>query len=371
MRALIPLMLAPLVVAGPVSAQSADPHAGHDMSVMGQVPPAKPAPVDPHAGHDMSGQGMSGMTMAPARQTPVQMPAPAADPHAGHDMSSMPGMDMGAMDHSAMGHDMAGPPDTATSADDGGRPPREPTPAAALSGPTYAADRYFDPTAMAAARAAMLAENGDVRLSAVLVDRLEAGFGDGERSYLWDTQGWTGGDINRFWWKSEGQGDFNGKLEDAEVQALYSRAIRPFWDVQAGVRQTFRPDLKDTTDLVLGVQGLAPYWFEVDAAAFLSTEGDLSARVEVEYDQRITQKWILQPRAEITLAASDVPEIEVGSGLSTLELGLRLRYEIRREFAPYVGVEWNRRFGDTRDLVEARGGEAEDVRAVIGLKSWF
>lgn len=365
MRAFLPLVLAPLVVGAPALAQTADPHAGHDMSAMGQAAPAKPAPVDPHAGHDMSG-----MSMAPARQTPVQTPAPAADPHAGHDMS-MPGMDMGAMDHSAKGHGAAGPPDTPTSADDAGRPPLAPTPAAALSGPAYAADRYFDPTAMAEARAAMLAENGDVRLSAVLVDRLEAGFGDGERSYLWDAQGWTGGDINRFWWKSEGQGDFNGKLEDAEGEALYSRAIRPFWDVQAGVRQTYRPDLKDTTDLVLGVQGLAPYWFEVDAAAFLSTDGDLSARVEVEYDQRITQKWILQPRAEIALAASDVPAIEVGSGLSMLELGLRLRYEIRREFAPYIGIEWSRRFGDTRDLVEARGGEAEDVRFVVGLKSWF
>jgi copper resistance protein B len=262
-----------------------------------------------------------------------------------------------------------GPPDTPTSADDAGRPPRQQTPAAAMTGPAHAADRYFDPTAMAAARDAMLAENGDVRTTGAVIDRLEAGFGDGNAKYLWDAQGWTGGDINRFWWKSEGEG--GSRLEEAEVQLLYSRAIRPFWDLQAGVRQTVRPDLKDTTDLVLGVQGLAPHWFEIDAAAFLSTEGDLSARIEAEYDQRLTQRWILQPRAEVTLAASDVPEVEVGSGLSSLELGLRLRYEIRREFAPYVGFEWTRRFGETRDLVEAGGGEAEDVRFVVGLKAWF
>jgi copper resistance protein B len=368
MRGLLPILL-PLVVATPVIAQTADPHAGHDMSAMGQSAPAlaapeKPAPANPHAGHDMSG-------MSRPSQTPAS--PPAADPHAGHDMSgmAMPGMDMGPMDHSAMGHGAMsmGPPDLQTSADDAGRPPRAPTPAAALGGPAYAADLYFDPAAMAAARQAMLAENGDVRTTGVIIDRLEAGFGDGETSYLWDAQGWTGGDINRFWWKSEGEG--SGKLEDAEVQALYSRAIRPFWDLQAGVRQTIRPDLKDTTDFVLGVQGLAPHWFEIDAAAFLSSEGDLSARIEAEYDQRITQRWILQPRAEVTIAASDAAEIEVGSGLSSLELGLRLRYEIRREFAPYAGIEWTRRFGDTRDLVEAGGGEAEDVRFVVGLKAWF
>jgi copper resistance protein B len=339
MRALLPVLL-PLVVATPAMAQTADPHAGHDMSAMGQTAPApaacaKPAPADPHAGHDMSGM-------------------------------SMPGMDHSTMNH---GDTAMGPPDTPTSADDAGRPPRAPAPAVALGAPAHAADLSFDPAAMAAAREAMRAENGDVRTTAVVIDRLETGFGDDDAAYLWDAQGWTGGDIDRFWWKSEGQGD--GKLEDAEVQALYSHAILPFWDLQAGVRQTVRPDLKDTTDLVLAVQGLAPHWFEIEAAAFLSTEGDLSARVEAEYDQRITQNWILQPRAEITLAASDAPEIEVGSGLSSLELGLRLRYEIRREFAPYVGVEWSRRFGETRDLVEVGGGEADDVRMVVGLKAWF
>ncbi|WP_404413628.1 copper resistance protein B [Brevundimonas vesicularis] len=324
-----------------------DPHAGHRM-------PAQPAPVDPHAGHDMA---------APAPAQP--------DPHAGHDMSAM----APAQADPHAGHDMSamsmGPPDVPTSADNPGRRPEDPLPAAALGGPAHAADLVFGTEAMAASRRTLVRENGDVRTTAVIVDRLEAGFGDDGESYLWDVQGWTGGDINRFWWKSEGEGDFGGELEEAEVQALYSRAVTPFWDVQAGVRQDFRPDGEDTTHLVLGLQGLAPHWWEIDAAAFLSTEGDLTARVEAEYDQRITQRLILQPRLEIDVSASDIPELEIGSGLSSVEAGLRLRYEFRKEFAPYVGVEWSRAFGDTADYIEARGGEADDTRFVIGLKAWF
>ena len=326
---------------------AADPHAGHQM-------PAQPAPVDPHAGHQM-----------PAA-TPGQ-----ADPHAGHDMSAM----SPAQTDPHAGHDMStmsmGSPDVATSSDNPGRPPEDPLPPAALAGPVHAADLVFGAEAMAASRRTLIHENGDVRTTAVILDRLEAGFGDGGETYLWDVQGWTGGDINRFWWKSEGEGDFNGALEDAEVQALYSRAVTPFWDLQAGVRQDFRPDGEDTTHLVLGLQGLAPHWWEVDAAAFLSTDGDLTARVEAEYDQRITQRLILQPRLEIDASASDIPELEIGSGLSSIEAGLRLRYEFRKEFAPYVGIEWSRAFGDTADYIEARGGETDDTRFVVGLKAWF
>lgn len=372
--------LAPLILAASAfSAQAQDPHAGHVMPARTQpaapptpVPetPARPAAQDPHAGHVM-----------PPTQTPPaadphaghQMPAepPAVDPHAGHDMSAMPSAQ--AAPHA--GHDMStmsmGPPDVPTSADNPGRPPEDPLPTAALSGPRHAADLVFGTGAMAAARQTLVRENGDVRTTAVILDRLEAGLRDDEESYLWDVQGWSGGDINRFWWKSEGEGDFGGGLEEAELQALYSRAITPFWDVQAGVRQDFRPDGEDTTHLVLGLQGLAPYWWEIDAAAFLSTEGDLTARVEAEYDQRITQRLILQPRLEIDASASDIPKLEIGSGLSSVEAGLRLRYEFRKEFAPYVGVEWSRALGDTADCIEARGGEADDTRLLLGLKAWF
>ena len=375
--------LAPLVLAvSAFNAQAQDPHAGHTMPAT--AAPTRPAPAprptpqaparpaqDLHAGH----------VMPPAQTPPAadphaghQMPAATpgqADPHAGHDMSAM----SPAQTDPHAGHDMStmsmGPPDVATSSDNPGRPPEDPLPPAALAGPVHAADLVFGAEAMAASRRTLIHENGDVRTTAVILDRLEAGFGDDGETYLWDVQGWTGGDINRFWWKSEGEGDFGGELEEAEVQALYSRAVTPFWDVQAGVRQDFRPDGEDTTHLVLGLQGLAPHWWEVDAAAFLSTDGDLTARVEAEYDQRITQRLILQPRLEIDASASDIPELEIGSGLSSIEAGLRLRYEFRKEFAPYVGIEWSRAFGDTADYIEARGGETDDTRFVVGLKAWF
>ncbi|MFK4057383.1 MULTISPECIES: copper resistance protein B [Brevundimonas] len=371
-----PRAAAPRRATPPASAQApaADPHAGHDMSS------APAAAADPHAGHDMSG-----MQTAPAT-------APAADPHAGHDMSAMqtspaqPGVsdphaghDMSAVPPAAdphAGHDMSamagGAPNIPTSVDAvGGRMVETPPPAAARAAPAHAADLLFDPVVMAASRKQLLVENGDIRSTAVLIDSIEASFGDGEETYSWNAQGWTGGDINRFWWKTEGEGEFGGRLHEAEVQALYSRAVAPFWDVQAGVRQDFRPDGEDTTHLTVGVQGVAPYWFEMGAAAFLSTEGDLTARVEAEYDQRITQKWILQPAVEVALSASDIPELEIGSGLTSVTAGLRLRYEIRKEFAPYVGVEWSRSLGDTADYAKARGEDPEDFRLVVGIKAWF
>lgn len=365
MNRLALVALAPLLLAASASDASAqDPHTGHVMPQTQTPPasdphaahraPAEPQAADPHAGHEMSNRA----------------PADRADPHAGHDMPATgPAQDPHA------GHDMAtmtmGPPDTPTSADNPGRPPEDPVPPVALAGPAHAADLIFGAEAMARARRGMVAENGDIRTTAVIIDRLEVGFGDEDESYLWDVQGWSGGDINRFWWKSEGEGAFGGDLEEAEIQALYSRAVSPFWDVQAGLRQDFRPEGEDTTHLVLGLQGLAPHWWEIDAAAFLSTEGDLTARVEAEYDQRITRRLILQPRLELEFSAVDIPELETGRGLSSVEAGLRLRYELRKEFAPYLGVEWSRALGDTADYIEARGGDAEDVRLVVGLKVWF
>ncbi|WP_292070496.1 copper resistance protein B [Brevundimonas sp. UBA7534] len=376
----------------PAPTVPADPHAGHDMSTTGQTQPApampaghdmssmqagqQPAPTvpaDPHAGHDMSTTGQT----QPAPAMPAghdmstmqagQQPAPTvpADPHAGHDMSTM--------GQTPAGHDMSGmamPPDVPTSADNPGRPPETPPPPGATSGPAHAADLLFDPAEMAAAREQLRVENGDVRTTAVVMDQLEATFADGEDAYAWDAQGWTGGDINRFWWKSEGEGAFDGEVEEAEIQALYSRAFRPFFDFQTGVRQTWRPE-GDRTDLVVGVQGLAPYWFEVDAAAFLSNKGELTARAEAEYDQRITNRWIVQPRAEVVLSAEDIPELRIGSGLSSLQVGVRLRYEFHKEFAPYIGVEWTRSFGDTADFLEADGRSSEDTRLVVGIRAWF
>lgn len=337
--------------------------AGHDMSTMNQT---RPSPTMP-AGHDMSTMGQTPTPAMPAAHDMSTMrqsqPAPAMP--AGHDMSTMGQM--------PAGHDMSGmtmPPDVPTSANNPGRPPETPAPMSATSGPTNAADRLFDPAEMAVARAQLRVEHGNARTSAVIIDRLEATFANGGEGFAWDAQGWTGGDINRFWWKSEGDGAFGGEIEKAEVQALYSRAFRPFFDFQTGLRQTYRTE-GDRTDLVVGVQGLAPYWFAVDAAAFLSNKGELTARAQADYDQRITNRWIIQPRAEVLLSAEDIPQLRIGSGLSSLQVGARLRYEFRKEFAPYVGLEWTKSFGNTADFLAADGRSSVDTRLVVGIRAWF
>lgn len=201
-------------------------------------------------------------------------------------------------------------------------------------------------------------------------DRLELGFGDHENTYVWDAQGWIGGDWNKLWVKAEGEGVRGESPESAEIQALYSRTLTPFWDLQAGGRYDVRPD-PGLTHAVIGVQGLAPQWFEVDAAAFLSDRGDATFRAELEYELLLSQRLILQPRFEVNAAAQDVPELGLGAGVNNIELGARLRYEIRREFAPYVGVSWSRKLGDTADLARADGGHAGNLAVVAGLRLWF
>lgn len=293
----------------------------------------QPAASDPHAGHEM-----------PAMET-------APDPHAGHDMP--------AMDHSQH----QAPNDTATI-------PQSGPPPAALSGPAHAADALFGVDQMAPSREQLRGNQGGQSHSFFGLDRLEAQIRDGEDSYLWDSNFWTGGDIDKLWVKSEGEIGSSGEVDEAEVQALWSHAIGPFFDLQTGVRYDIRPR-PDRPQAVIGVQGLAPYFFELDAAAFISTKGDITARIEAEYDQRITQRLILQPRAELLLSAQDIPEYGVGSGFSSLQAGLRLRYEITRQLAPYIGIEWQRDIGDTADYTRTAGGEPDQVVGLVGLRFWF
>jgi copper resistance protein B len=252
----------------------------------------------------------------------------------------------------------------------GAAPPAAPPPPEALSGPAHAADALFGEQTMAEAREELRATHGDIVTSKLLVDRLEARIGDGEDGYAWDAIFWWGGDIDKLWIESEGEGAFAGPVEAAEIQASWSRAIDPWFDLQLGLRHDFRPD-PERTYLVAGIQGLAPYWFEVDGTIFLSDEGDLSARLEGEYDLRLTQKLIAQPRAELELAAQDVPELGIGAGLSSGELGVRLRYEIVPEFAPYVGVEYERAFGETADFRRAAGEGAGGWALLLGIRAWF
>ncbi|MXO65334.1 copper resistance protein B [Altererythrobacter endophyticus] len=222
---------------------------------------------------------------------------------------------------------------------------------------------------MAASRAAVAREISGLPVFWFQADRAEYRARGGQDAYLWDVQGYYGGDLDKFWFKSEGEGNFGGELESAEVQGLWSHAIGPWWDLQAGVRQDLTGP--ERTHAVVGIQGLAPYLFEVDAAAFLSTEGDITARIEAELDQRITQRLILQPRAELNLAAQDIPELGVGAGLDSAELGLRLRYEFTRQFAPYVGIEQEWKVGGSADYARAAGEDPSVTNFVFGVRFWF
>ena len=192
----------------------------------------------------------------------------------------------------------------------------------------------------------------------------------GRDGFRWDGEAWYGGDISRLTLKSEGEGVFGEGIEETETQLLYSRAVGPYFNAQAGIRQDLGPG-PDRTYATVGFEGLAPYWFEVEGALFLSHKGDLHGRLEGYYDQRITQRLDLQPMAEVNFALQDVPEIGVGSGLSDMELGLRLRYEIVKEFAPYVGVEWARKVGDTARFARAAGDDADSVSWVMGVRASF
>lgn len=356
-----PLLIALLaaLAATPALAQ----HANHAMPAAtmheDKVKPAKK--VDPHATHATDQQsGQSSQTSDDPHAGHTMPTAPAADPHAGHDMNAMPaqGAEIHA-EHSAPMHE-PGLPD----------PPVAPPSAAALGGPRNAADAVFGAEAMSDARDVLRKEHGDIKTSMVLVDQLETTIRNGRNGYAWDAQAWYGADIDKIWIKTEGEGSFGESPAKAEVQALWSHALDPWFNLQAGVRHDFQPD-PERSHLVLGIQGLVPYWFEIDGAMFLSSKGDLTARFEAEYDQRLTQKLILQPNVEFDLAAQDVPELGTGSGLSTGEIGLRLRYEIIPEFAPYVGVKYERAFGNTADFARARGHDVGGWSFLVGLRSWF
>lgn len=327
-----------------------------------------PAFSQDHGSH--AGQGQ--MTSVPTA-TPTPTPARPADPHAGHVMpqadatpspqaDGMQDMDHEGMDHESMDESEAAAPSPAPELETA-------PPPAAGSGPPRAADAIWGADAMRASRRDLQQTHGDFPVLWFQADRLEAQTGDGTDGYLWDLQGYYGGTTSRFWFKSEGEGSFGGAVDDAEFQALYARGIAPFFDLQAGVRQDFAGP--DTTYAVLGIQGLAPYMFEVDAALFLSHRGDLTARIEAELDQRITQRLIVQPRAEVNVSAQDVPQLGMGAGFDSIDVGVRLRYEVVREFAPYIGIEQQWRTGRGADFARAAGDDPSATRIVVGVRAWF
>ena len=202
----------------------------------------------------------------------------------------------------------------------------------------------------------------------LLINQLEWQGGDGN-AQSWDIKGWVGGDIDRLWLRSEGERSA-GRTESAEAQALWGHAIGPWWDVVGGVRQDFKPGDSQTW-AALGVQGMALYNFEAEATLFVGESGHTAARLEGDYDILLTNRLILQPTAELNFYAQNDPQRGVGSGLSESELGLRLRYEIRREFAPYVGVSWNRAYGQTAQYARGEDEDINQLRWVVGVRLWF
>ncbi|WP_339645653.1 copper resistance protein B [uncultured Porticoccus sp.] len=214
----------------------------------------------------------------------------------------------------------------------------------------------------------------NVPFGMIIADQLEYRDNDGANTLRWDMQGWYGTDTNKLWMKLEGDDQTSANAGEFEVQALYSRMIAPFWDLQFGLRhdQVYGPGPnQDRSFAVLGVQGLAPYRFEVEPALFISDDGDVSARLVGTYELLFSQRLILQPRLETNIAASSVPAFGVGTGLNDVQIGLRLRYEFRREFAPYVGVSWKRQFGNTADMTRAEGGDVDNLAIVAGVRFWF
>jgi copper resistance protein B len=211
--------------------------------------------------------------------------------------------------------------------------------------------------------------NDDPLLTKVMVNQLEFQDADGSSPLIWDAEAWVGKDLHKLWLKSDGEYT-NGAVKETELQALYSRAIAPFWDAQLGWRRDIRP--RPSRDwLTIGVKGLAPYYFDVDAAVFIGDNGRAAARLQVEYDIMFSQRLILVPEIEVNIYTKNDPETSTGSGLANIETGLRLRYEIRREFAPYIGLNWNRLYGQSADYAREDGEGVDNVRLLVGIRTWF
>jgi copper resistance protein B len=350
-----------LALANPAMAQDHADHQGHTAQEV-EESTEKPALDHGEMGHgEMDHSQMDHGQMDHGEMDHSQMDHSQMG-HGEMDHSQMDHGEMGhgQMDHSSMaGH---GSPDEAPI-------PKAPPPPRAYEGPLYAADEAVGAERMNSSRLQVMRQVSGMPVWWFQADRAEYRAREGEDGYLWDAQAYYGGDYDKLWLKSEGEGAFGEEIEDAEIQALWSHAVGPFFDLQTGVRQDLTGPTR--THAVVGVQGLAPYLFEVDAAAFLSDAGDVTARVEAELDQRITQRLIVQPRAEVVLSAQDIPELGVGAGLHKAELGVRLRYEFAREFAPYIGVEQEWKVGDSADYARQDGEDPSATNYVVGLRFWF
>lgn len=377
MNRLALISLIPLALATPVAAQTMDHSSMPGMAMPAQ--PAKPA-------QKAKPRPKAKPAAAPARRSPQPKPASStagSPPAAPMDHSAMPGMTMPALSPTAPAQDhnaMPGMPAPAGAApqDHSAMPgmqmgpmaqpeiPKSPPPPPPAA---RAADRFFPRAEMDRAVAELRREHGAVITSKFMTNLAEYQVRKGADGYRWDGQAWFGGDVNRLVLKSEGEGTGGQGVERADVQALYSRAVGVYTDLQVGVRQDFEAHKR--TYATIGFESLAPYWFDVEGAVFLSDKGELLGRLEGTYDLRLTNRVILQPRAELNFAAQNSRETQYGSGLSNAELGLRLRYELRREFAPYIGLSWDRRFGKTAEYARALGEGVVDKSVVFGVRAFF
>jgi copper resistance protein B len=208
----------------------------------------------------------------------------------------------------------------------------------------------------------------DAPYGKLLLDQVEwREIGD-EDAQVWELDAWYGGDYNKIWFETEGDridGEAEGRFE-----LMWDRIISPYWSIQTGVRHDFGIG-PSRTWLDFGIQGVAPYFFDVDAAVYIGEQGRTAARFSGEYDMLITQRLVLQPEVEVRAYGKNDPQNGIGSGLSNVEVGLRLRYEICREIAPYVGLHWERKFGQTADFARERGVDASELAIVVGLHAWF
>ncbi|PWQ92904.1 copper resistance protein B [Leucothrix pacifica] len=202
------------------------------------------------------------------------------------------------------------------------------------------------------------------RVKALELGRNEAG----TNTLTLEADAWLGYDLHKLWIKTDLEMS-GGKLEEGQLQALYSRGISPYWDVQAGVRKDFKPVGREWA--VVGMRGIAPYFFDIDASFAVGKGGQTNARFNAEYELMLTQKAVLAPELDLSFYGKDDAEVGVGSGLSQAKVGLRLGYQIKREFTPYIGVRWSKQFGNTADFTRAEGGDISDTQLVLGIEAWF
>lgn len=354
--------------------------AGLSSAAMAQSAPASSSSAA-SSDMDMSGMdhgSMPGMDM-PAASASVAVPAKPAtvkkidgksmDAKAAAskgDMSNMDGMEgMQGMDHTA---DPVANPSTKKSASPNAMPDMGMGPMQGGSAlPNARSADYSDGIGYGAMRGMDMQDNAVQ--SMLLIDQFEAFDGNGASGQTWEAEAWYGNDDNKLWLRTEGERS-HGRLDDGDIEALWNHNIATYWSSQLGVRQ----DLGEGPNrhwAAFGVQGLSPYWFELEATGYVGDGGRTAARLRAEYEVLFTQRLILQPEFEVNLYGQSDPARRIGSGLSDAQLGLRLRYEVSRQFAPYVGVVWTSRYGRTADFLRDDHQPVFDRQWIAGIRLWF